>query len=141
RSNGSMTAPFGSSRWNAISNWAGVSTSGTLLPIRCWPWSAAKKSATISIVSTSMSAHLHIGALTWAAAGKDPGLTPDLIIDWAARGNRFRAEDLADVRLGKPFDLKAAKSIWLEALAQSRALVEKLPMNELGCLYLNAAGQ
>ena len=85
--------------------------------------------------------HLHLGALAWAAAGKDPGFTPDLIIDWAARGNRFRPEDLADVRLSRPVDLKAAKRVWLEALAESRALIEKLPMDDLGCLYLNAAGQ
>lgn len=85
--------------------------------------------------------HLHIGALAWAGAGKDPGLTPDLIIDWAARGNRFRPEDLGEVRLSKPIDLKAAKNVWLEALFESRALIEKLPMGELGCLYLNAAGQ
>lgn len=60
--------------------------------------------------------HLHLGVLAWAAAGKVPGLTPDLIIDWAARGNRFRPEDLSDVRLSKPLDLRAAKQVWLEAL-------------------------
>jgi len=85
--------------------------------------------------------HLHLGALAWAAAGKDPGLTPDLIIDWATRGNRFRPEDLSEVRLSRPVDLQLAKQIWLEAVAESRALVDKLPMHELGCLYLNAAGQ
>ena len=85
--------------------------------------------------------HLHLGALAWAAAGKDPGLTPDLIIDWASRGNRFRPEDLAEVRLSRPVDLVASKQTWLEALAESRALIEKLPMAEFGCLYLNAAGQ
>lgn len=60
--------------------------------------------------------HLHLGALAWAAAGKDPGLTPDLIIDWAARGNRFRPEDLAEVHLSQPIDLQATKQIWLQAL-------------------------
>ena len=85
--------------------------------------------------------HLHLGALAWAASGKDPGLTPDFIIDWAARGNRFRPEDLAEVRLSRPVDLPATKRIWLQALEESRALVEKLPMEEFGCLYLHAAGQ
>jgi len=85
--------------------------------------------------------HLHIGALAWAAAGKDPGLTPELIIDWASRGNRFRPEDLAEVRLSRPVDLRANKQIWLEALAEARALIEKLPIDELGCLYLNNKGE
>src|SRR6266581_4351307 len=57
--------------------------------------------------------HLHIGALAWAASGKDPGMTPERIIDWASRGNRFRPEDLAEVRLSRPVDLRAAKQIWL----------------------------
>jgi hypothetical protein len=85
--------------------------------------------------------HLHLGALAWAAGGKDPGMTPDLIVDWAARGNRFRSEDLAEVRLSQPVDLRAAKQVWLEAIAQARALIEKLPMDEMGCLYLDAASQ
>jgi len=29
--------------------------------------------------------HLCFGALVWAAAGKDPGLTPELILDWTKR--------------------------------------------------------
>ena len=46
--------------------------------------------------------HPHIGALAWAAAAKDPGLSPELIIGWAGPGNRFRPEDLAELRLGQP---------------------------------------
>lgn len=84
---------------------------------------------------------LHLGALAWAAAAKDPGLTPELIIDWAGRGNRFRPEDLADVRLGKPVDLREAKSKWLIALDEARRLIEKLPSGELGCFYLDVQGK
>ncbi|MBI2925460.1 MAG: hypothetical protein HYY24_07120 [Verrucomicrobia bacterium] len=84
--------------------------------------------------------HLHLGALAWAAAAKDPGLSPELIIDWAGRGNRFRPEDLLEVKLGKPVDLRDSKRKWLIALDEARQLIEKLPMPELGCLYLDAAG-
>jgi len=80
-------------------------------------------------------------ALAWAAAAKDPGLSPELIVDWAARGNRFRPEDLAEVRLGKPVDLREAKREWLFVLAEARELIEKLPPTEMGCLYLNAQGK
>ncbi len=84
---------------------------------------------------------LHLGALVWAAGGKDPGLTPEYILDWATRGNRFFPEDLADVRLGKPIDLVATKQAWLVAVHEARELVARLPVTELGCFYLNAAGQ
>lgn len=85
--------------------------------------------------------HLHLGALVWAAGGKDPGLTPEFILDWALRGNRFFPEDLADVRLGKPIDLVATKQAWFAAVQEARELVSRLPAAELGCFYLDAAGK
>jgi hypothetical protein len=85
--------------------------------------------------------HLHLAALVWAAAGKDPGLTPEFILDWALRGNQFRPEDLADVRLEKPFDFVAMKERWIGIVHESRVLIAGLPAAELGCLYLNAAGK
>jgi hypothetical protein len=85
--------------------------------------------------------HLHLAALVWAAAGKDPGLTPEFILDWALRGNQFRPEDLADVRLEKPFDFVAMKERWIGIVHESRALIARLPAVELGCLYLDAAGK
>jgi hypothetical protein len=85
--------------------------------------------------------HLHLGALAWAAAAKDPGLTPELIADWARRGNRFRPEDFRDVRLSQPFDLVAGKRQWLTAWAEADALFEKLPPAEMGCFYLDRRGR
>lgn len=84
--------------------------------------------------------HLHLGALVWAAAGKDPGLTPEFILDWALRGNRFYPEDLAEVRLEQPIDLVQTKQEWFEAVEQARDLVARLPAQELGCFYLDANG-
>jgi hypothetical protein len=85
--------------------------------------------------------HLHIGALAWAAAAKDPGLTPELIIDWAARGNRFRQEDLAEVRLEKRIDLREAKRKWLLALDEAREWIARLPPADAGCFFLDAHGK
>jgi hypothetical protein len=85
--------------------------------------------------------HLHLGALAWAAAGKDPGFTPELIANWARRGNKFRPEDLREVRLSQPFDLVAGKQKWLTAWAEAEALFERLPLAEMGCLYLDRAGK
>ncbi len=85
--------------------------------------------------------HLHLGALAWAAAAKDPGFTPELIADWARRGNKFRPEELRDVGLSQPFDLVAGKQKWLAVWNEAEALFEKLPMTELGCFYLDASGK
>lgn len=85
--------------------------------------------------------HLSLGALAWAAAGKDPGATPEMIVDWARRGTRYRPEDLADLRLSQPVDLRALKRIWLDACMQAEALFERLPPAEMGCLYLDAQGK
>ncbi|MBM4345704.1 MAG: hypothetical protein FJ100_20210 [Deltaproteobacteria bacterium] len=84
--------------------------------------------------------HLHLGALVWAAAGKDPGLSPEFVLDWAVRGSAFRVEDLAEVRLGRPMDIGDIKTAWRTAVAQARALVDRLPPDEIGCLYLDERG-
>jgi len=84
--------------------------------------------------------HLHLGALAWAASGKDPGLTPEFILDWALRGNRFGPDDLAEVRWEGPMDWVATKQEWFGAVREARALVERLPARDMGCLYLDAQG-
>lgn len=85
--------------------------------------------------------HLALGALAWAAAGKDPGLTPEYIVDWAKRGTVYQPQDLKDLRLSQPVDLKSVRRLWFEAAAEAEALFERLPPAEMGCLYLNAAGR
>jgi len=85
--------------------------------------------------------HLHIGALMWAAAGKDPGLTPELIADWARRSTKYHPEDLGKVRLRDPVDLKALRLKWHGALSEAESLFLKLPPAEMGCLYLDGAGK
>lgn len=85
--------------------------------------------------------HLALGALAWAAAGKDPGATPELIIDWGRRGTKYRPEDLVDLRLSQPIDLRGLKLIWLKACEEAQALFERLPPSEMGCLYLDSQGK
>jgi LmbE family N-acetylglucosaminyl deacetylase len=85
--------------------------------------------------------HLHLGALVWAAAGKDPGLTPELILDWIKRHTFHDPEQIKKVSLREPLDLVRLKREWLEIIEESEALVAKLPMQEIGCLYLDAGGK
>jgi hypothetical protein len=84
--------------------------------------------------------HLHrhvlvLGALCWAACGKDPGFTPLSILELLRRRGRIRPEDLARLDLAEPVELHATKRAWLEALDSVEPFVESRPHEEIGCLY------
>jgi hypothetical protein len=85
--------------------------------------------------------HLSFGALVWAAAAKDPGLTPELIVQLARRNSKYRPEHFDEVRLSQPIDLHALKRSFLQAADAAEALFERLPPEELGCFYLDAQGR
>lgn len=78
---------------------------------------------------------LPLGAVCWAAAGKDPGFTPLSLLELLKRRGRYRPEDFARLDLAEPFDLIAAKTEWLAALDAAAAFVRSRPPDEIGCLY------
>ena len=82
---------------------------------------------------------LPLGALIWAAVGKDPGFTPLSLLELLKRRGRYRPEDMARLDLATPFDLQAAKELWLAALDDAETLVKSRPADELGCLYYSKA--
>jgi hypothetical protein len=81
--------------------------------------------------------YLSLGAVTWAACGKDPGFTPALLLDQTNRHSRYQESDLKGENLARPVDLRELKQQWLEARARAERLFELLPAAELGCLYLD----
>lgn len=84
--------------------------------------------------------YLSLGALAWAACGKDPGFTPDFLLDQVARHAAYTQADLDRLQLREPLDIVALKRIWLAMLEEARGLVDRLPADEMGCLYLDRAG-
>ncbi|MEW6322548.1 MAG: hypothetical protein AB1635_15850 [Acidobacteriota bacterium] len=82
---------------------------------------------------------LPIGALCWAAAGKDPGYTPLSLLEILRRRGKYHAEDFARLHLAQPVDLTALKSQWLEALADADRFIRSRPADEVGCLYYSAS--
>jgi hypothetical protein len=78
---------------------------------------------------------LSLGALCWAASGKDPGYTPALLLELLRRRGRYRPEDFARLHLREPLDLTELKRRWLAALEKAEAFVASRPPEELGCLY------
>ena len=88
--------------------------------------------------------HLHrrvlgLGALCWAACGKDPGFTPLSLLELLRRRGRVREEDLARLDLAVPIDLQSLKREWLEALDSVGDFVTSRPPEEIGCLYYSAS--
>ncbi len=84
--------------------------------------------------------HLGLGALIWAAAGKDDGLSPGFIIEELARVQRYPKMDYDGLRLTQPLDSKILKNIWIKALDEARELQHVLLNAPLGCFFLNAQG-
>ncbi|MEQ1692581.1 MAG: hypothetical protein ABMA00_14930, partial [Gemmatimonas sp.] len=78
---------------------------------------------------------LPVGALCWAAVGKDPGFSPLSLLELLKRRSRYRPGDFARLELVAPFDLVAAKSLWLGALSQAEEFIRRRPPTEIGCLY------
>lgn len=84
---------------------------------------------------------LNLGALCWAACGKDPGFTPLSLLDFLRRRGRVRTEDLARLHLAAPINLQTLKSQWHEALNTVEPFVSSRPAEEIGCLYYSASRQ
>ena len=84
--------------------------------------------------------HLHrhvlaLGALCWAACGKDPGFTPLSLLELLRRRGQLHPEDLARLELAAPVELHAVKQSWLAALDSVEPFVASRPAEEIGCLY------
>ncbi|PIR23606.1 MAG: hypothetical protein COV44_01870 [Deltaproteobacteria bacterium CG11_big_fil_rev_8_21_14_0_20_45_16] len=78
---------------------------------------------------------LSLGAMCWAAAGKDPGFNPRSLLELLKRRGRFHDEDFARLKLRSKPDLTELKSKWLEALESAEAFIATRPSDEVGCLY------
>jgi hypothetical protein len=78
---------------------------------------------------------LPLGALCWAAAGKDPGYTPAMLLDLLRRRGKYRPEDFARLDLVGTVDLPALKARWLAALDNAERFISTRDPEEIGCLY------
>jgi hypothetical protein len=84
---------------------------------------------------------LPLAGLSWAAVGKDPGLTPLSLVELLKRHGRYRPEDFERLNLAQPFDLVEAKRRWLAALAACESFARMRPPDEVGCLYYSTAAE
>jgi len=82
--------------------------------------------------------YLSLGTMAWAACGKDPGFTPEFLLNQISRHVAYSQNDLNNLNLTTPLDIKTLKQKWLTALSEAEKLIVELPGNEIGCLYLSA---
>jgi hypothetical protein len=54
---------------------------------------------------------------------------------------RLQGQDASQLRLNQPVDLREMRLRWMRAAEEALALIERLPVTERGCLYLNATGK
>jgi hypothetical protein len=85
--------------------------------------------------------HLSLGALCWAAAGKDPGVNPFMILQECQRTTHFRPEQFRELQLAVPLDLQQWKQTWIGASHAAETLLKNLPAEEVGCLYLDTGAK
>jgi hypothetical protein len=78
---------------------------------------------------------LSMGALVWAAVGKDPGFTPVSLLELLKRRGRYRHEDFSRLHLAVDLNLLELKDRWLAALDRAERFVNRRPPSEAGCLY------
>lgn len=84
---------------------------------------------------------LSLASMCWASCGKDPGFTPDLIIDCIKRHSVIRTEQLLSENLKNKIDPVNLKKEWLALLDQTEKELKKFPAETLGCIYLDNKGK
>jgi len=82
---------------------------------------------------------LPLGALCWAAAGKDAGWSPLSLLGLLRRRGRYRPEDFNRLHLATPVDLPALKEPWRAALEGAERFILSRPPGEVGCLYYSTS--
>ncbi len=82
-----------------------------------------------------------LGYLAWAACGKDPGFSPSLIVEQAARTARYsRAEIEALSFSAPPLDATELSHRWHAMLDEARALISMLPPERAGTVVMDLEG-
>ena len=105
---------------------------------RSWLWQDGTEIRDFVDVLHLDETRLPLGALAWAACGKDPGFTPEFLLEHAARHVAYTQDDLDRLSLREPLALGDLKRRWLSALELARTLVARLPPDEIGCLYVDS---
>jgi hypothetical protein len=82
-----------------------------------------------------------LGYLAWAACGKDPGFTPEGVLDHAGRAHYCGAEVRALAFAAPPPDPADLSRRWHQLIGRARQVVSLLPADQVGRCVLTPAGE
>ena len=78
---------------------------------------------------------LPLGALCWAACGKDPGWSPNSLLELLKRRGKYQPEDFKRLNLNIEVNLQHLKQTWLAAMGNAELFIQQAPPQDVGCLY------
>ena len=82
-----------------------------------------------------------LGYLAWAASGKDPGFSPEGILEQAARSSRYSTEEVGALSFeGDPPDAASLSRRWHMILGSAGEVVKALSPDEVGKCVLTSDG-
>lgn len=83
-----------------------------------------------------------LGYLAWAACGKDPGFTPQGLVDHARRSARYSAIEVGALAFdGPPPDAAILSRQWRQAIDGADAMISRLPADAVGEVVLSLEGE
>ena len=80
--------------------------------------------------------HLPLGAVIWAAVGKDPGYSPESLIAEIRRNARYRADEYEALAMAGPIDAGAVMRRLRTALEAAEIFARAMPAGKEGLLFL-----
>lgn len=79
-----------------------------------------------------------IGYVLWAACGKDPGMTPLLILSEAKRSSHYTHAELNELSFEGPTpDIKKLSEQWRAMLQEAENIIDCLPYEQVGACILD----
>jgi hypothetical protein len=83
-----------------------------------------------------------LGYLVWAACGKDPGFSPQSIVEQAKRSGRYTQQEVALLSFeGPPPDARRLAGSWHAMLREAEELISALPPEAAGTCVMDREGK
>ena len=82
-----------------------------------------------------------LGLLAWAANGKDPGLTPNYILEMCMRTTYSRPEFELAIKNAKDYNVEELSQKWHDMIWRARETVKLLPPSEVGKVVMTREGE
>jgi len=83
---------------------------------------------------------LPLGAVIWAAVGKDPGYSPESLIAEIRRNARYQKDDYEALSMDKPIDAGDIARKLRASLDEADSFVRAMPAGKEGLLFLRDGG-